>query len=188
MYIININIDNNLVKKIDISDKYQVHQFVYSLFPNRKDDRILYRNEQTRILVMTSLAPNFDRLQQCDFMVKSFDTFFNIGSKFKFDILLNPTIKTRKYKNPIGIIDHDMFLDWFNYQSEKNGFKTTDIFNFYYNLEKIRKPGGQKYSIVSTKLKGIIEVIDGKKFENLLMEGLGDSKYLGYGMFCIARV
>ena len=185
MYLTKLNIDKNLLRKVKIDDKYQAHQLVYSFFPQRKNDRILFRINEDHILIQSIIPPDLSSFHDFEFSLKQLNKTFDDGVVLKFDIIINPTRKTRENKNRIGIVDEKERESWFSYQANKFGYEVLYLEDFGYEMKKIKKQDCN-FTVIENRLCGVLKVVDSDKFNDLFRKGLGSGKSLGYGMFCVA--
>lgn len=154
-------------------DDYRVHQHVRGIFEGNQN--VMFQVTDSNIIVMSDRkAVNIES--------KEIDINKYKNGNYSFSIRLNPSKRDIKTGKRVKI-DPALVKAWIREKFEKNGINA----RFQYIPEGIRnsKKGNNTISLNSVLCFGTFSVIDFNLFEAAMLNGIGNGKGLGFGMFNI---
>lgn len=161
-------------------DNYSFHKLVYSFFPREKQAKFSYNIEEDKdnyyIDIYSSVIPNVVDWMNAETNRINVDS-VKENDKCYFYLKVNAIKrKNGKFSNYVKNEDLQEFLN-----RKDTGIKFLDIKNFHNYKEKTYTKTGVHNTCV-TRCEGVIEIIDKIKFEQTLLNGIGNEKTYGYGM------
>lgn len=180
---------------------YQIHQKLWSLFPNRPEATrdFLFRVEQSSpgghaILLQSAVAPVSAKGDLVLIDQKEFGYSFKQGMSLRFLLTANPTKRIRdlggKKKNQgrcrVPFIDEDEIRDWLA-RKVSDAAQLHEINIVRKNTLYFRKKGNPG-KVVTVTYSGLLTVSDGHLLQGVVEKGIGPAKAFGCGMLSLARI
>ncbi|MEA3548486.1 MAG: type I-E CRISPR-associated protein Cas6/Cse3/CasE [Thermodesulfobacteriota bacterium] len=180
---------------------YQVHQKIWSLFPNRPEAKrdFLFRVEQfspggQAILLQSALMPVAVKGDLVLLDQKEISYSFGEGMGLRFLLTANPTKRIRdvggKKKNQgkcrVPLIDEDEIRDWL-VRKFTGVAQLHEMIIAGKNTLYFRKKGNPG-KIATVTYSGLLTVSDGDFFQGFVEKGIGPAKAFGCGLLSLARV
>ena len=188
----------------DLGNPYQLHRTIMKAFPdnlkeNNSNGRILFRinkNGNKRypsVLIQSLLCPDWSYLiNNGDYLLEDpvFKQFnypnFTKGAKFWFRLFGNPTKKVNGKR--IGMYKEDEQYNWLQRKGKQGGFR---LFHVSINRkEEVRakaNKNSKKITLYGVQFEGVLQVVDSKKFETSMLNGIGSGKAFGLGFLTISK-
>jgi CRISPR system Cascade subunit CasE len=178
-------LDRSAIQQAGIMDPYELHKFVYSLFPGDRRT-FLYLDEGgdamgRHLLILSKkqpLVPNYGSIESR----KVPDTFLQKDT-YAFSVKLNPIERRNGGKRRIPVITQSNLNDWFLRRQIDWGFEAdpSNLEILDTGVEEIRK---QEHLIIFNKatFKGVLRVTDRKGFIRSFENGIGRGKAFGFGL------
>lgn len=188
MILSDLKLTGNQMNQLGVSHEYEIHKFVYSLFPGPVDKKrdFLYvkKYDKFRRVVIRILsqrnptAPDYGILQCRRIPMRYLE-----HQEYNFTVKVNPARRKHKTLEKYPIIDHDELVEWFINKSLLNGMMVDQ-----YSLEirdrgitRIYKPDS---TIVLNKATfvGRFRVTNQELFKDAFIKGFGQAKAYGFGL------
>ena len=185
--------------------EYVMHQWLWELFPGRKERRFLYRREELqgafRFFVLSQERPADNTI--FDMQCRSFAPALSVGQTLRFNLRANPTIckagkrhdllmeakrqaKDRVDSQDVWSCQQQAALEWLARQGEQNGFSLREAGVEAYRQQQIRREKSrQMIQFSSVDYTGVLVVNDPERFLQRLALGYGKSRAFGCGMMMI---
>ena len=191
------------------------HQLIWLLFNyNRDMDRdFIYQKKQTgehtEFIVVSHRRPI--NVKGLKVITKNYDPKITTGERFKFNIEINPTIRSVKTKNKVSVWDYyylqlfdkgcsqdqikekreEKVKDWAIAKMEKYGMTIEELeieSRYKYHINKSKNMFSSKivYDVIS--FVGILRVTNIKEFQEALFDGIGRCKGFGCGLLLVRRL
>lgn len=208
MYMSKVEIDFTKTKsKKDLNHVGAYHNWVEQSFKEKKP-RKLWRidnlNNKSYLLVVSEEKPNKTKLEEYGVAgtaeIKNYSNYLETlkkGMKLKFKATLNPVISIKNKENPNKrgrVVPHITTYYQEKYlidRSEKNGFKLNEFLITERNRVLFKHKdlkGNKPIKLSKVTYEGILEIIDIKKFKNILINGLGKKKAYGFGLMTVIPI
>lgn len=164
-------------------DVYNIHQFVYKLFCNKKREFTFsfeFIDNELIILVYSQNEQKIDEFKtECTFLTENY-----FGKeKYNFFIKINSAIRRGEQYHPVKSKD---FPDWIKNKFLKEGMIVLNLENFKNYNVSFAKPGNKdQIKHFVTSCTGIIQVQDKEKFKMAVTNGVGRSRAFGLGMLLV---
>lgn len=162
---------------INESNDYKIHQKVKSLFEG--DQKVLWQQNSHSLYVLSELAPGkeLDDCRQIDI-----GDVTQKGEQHIFSIRMNPVYRDTKTRKKIKI-DNDKTNEWVNRKLKESGVDAK--FKLSFDGYRTYSKNGFEVPAWTVMVKGFLTVIDSEKFRKSLTNGIGNLKFVGYGMINI---
>lgn len=181
--------------------------------------RFLFRIERgvrgdearTVILVQSALEPDWDyAFQNAPGLVDFWQTRELVlagpqGSRFRFRLLANPTVKRNGKRFPCWFPNEDernrkemrdfetACRAWLDRKGERHGFEIQDIAferagfkqGMKHDYSANRKQDEHKLKLAAVRFDGVLNVCDPAKFTEALRDGIGSGKAFGCGLLSV---
>ena len=183
-----VSLDRQAIQSLKIKDPYSMHKFIYSLFPGN-ERRFLYYDQggdlrYRRILLVSQeqpLVPEIGKIES-----KFIPQDFLEHQRYAFQVLLNPVEQPPESRGKVPVIGRDALRAWFARRQESWGFTShvdeLEIFNL--GVQIIHKEEGDiTYNMA--EFRGVLEVVDGERFSDSFISGIGRGKAFGFGLLQI---
>jgi CRISPR system Cascade subunit CasE len=197
----------------EMAEPYQMHKSLMRAFPDdlkEGDERILFRLEPGRnwaliLLVQSWSLPDWSYLAEPEFRgylllvgepnpaVKAFDLDLAPGQVLTFRLRANPTVKRRfndKDHKRVGIYDEEGQIAWLRRKGELGGFhllsaRTGGQEDVGGKIERDEETHTLKLAAV--QFDGLLQVTDPERLCQIVRQGIGSGKGLGFGLLSLAR-
>jgi len=204
MYITKIKLNKNLR---DVTNPINIHSNIElglkrSENKNVPSGRILWRLEdhgiETHLLVVTPAEPDFKHING-ESITKEYSKLIESveeGKQYLFKVKAN-TVRCSKGVDGsmtsrgkvMGITDYIKQKEWFIEKSKSYGFK---VDNSSFDIitaeqEVFIKRTGEKVTIMTADIEGVLTISDVNIFRNTLTHGFGRAKAYGCGLITIMR-
>lgn len=199
----------SMLKKLDESNIYAFHQWLWQLFPDQKKRNFLFRYEHIaegfRYYLLSDVQPASHNLFRIN--SKSFNPQLISGDRLYFSLRANPVVTRQgkrsdvlmdakfryREKVPAGEIwqyQQQAAIDWLIRQGKMAGFSLESgkaIVTGYkqYSLKKSKQKEPIRFS--SADLNGVLTVTEPERFIAALSHGFGKNKALGCGLMMLKR-
>lgn len=192
----------------DLTSRYLMHQTLCRVRPDagdptsaervhaaaQPDDRVLWRQDDSVLLVLSHFEPDWKRLETVDGQyvsssrVTPFGVQFQAGQGLHFRLDANVAVrrvgkdgKSRRY----SVRTTEGQLEWLARQGETHGFRAwADVTGS--GTERVPKKGGQRLVLNAVRYEGELDVTDPERFQAMLSQGLGHARAFGYGLMTVA--
>lgn len=196
----------------EVSQPYEMHRTLLKAFPDQAQGgpgRVLFRLEsqdspaqaRLKLLVQSDREPDWRCLiEKPDYLAQSpdfkqFEPAFQPGQRLHFRLRANPTVKRMfpgvdKSKR-IGLYKEEEQRDWLARKGEEGGFALLGV-----TVIAEGKVGGKIYrseeeshslNLLAVRFEGLLQVTDPAKFLEMVQQGIGSGKGLGFGLLSLAR-
>ena len=155
---------------------YETHRTVCSILPTQGHH--LFVKKSDHVLILSEERPEGDAYLQTKEI--SPEQFIQDGSRFRFRILVNPTVQ--KAGKRVPLVGAAQTLGWLKSKSSIWGITLEDAV-FIKTDRKVSHRQGHTVTIYGTALAGILQVSNKEAFSKVFKEGVGRARRLGYGMF-----
>lgn len=183
----------------DLANAYEMHSTLMRLV-DAGAGRPLWRLELGRdgrppeLLIQTDVEPDFGALTTLD------DSYFLeadsrpnrlvanlvVGDRLRFRVRANPTV-TREGKRH-GLVQYEEQVAWITRQLQRHGARPLEIHVSGSQREVFRKRrGGAPITVVGVTYDGALEVEDLAGTRELVRNGIGHARALGFGLVTVAR-
>lgn len=173
---------NYLTRIYDLNgDDYQAHQELKNVFDQ---DKILFQRGRFETVILSTKMPVVHKKSIVTKQITVFLDSISNGSEFLFTLRLNPVVTKRiDNKGKRYPVDHKLLREWINAKLESAGMAA----DFIYSSEGPRISVKKDYRITlsSVFVTGMFQVEDSIRFKKALINGIGHSKGLGFGMINI---
>lgn len=161
------------------------------------EDRVLWRQEDARVLVQSHFQPDFTRLQDEGYLLPDghrstpLNLQFQAGQGFRFRLEANVTVRKigedgRSRRCSVHTVDGQ--LDWLKRQGERLGFQAWADVTGVESVRCLKKGnGGGRMVFNSVRFDGELEVTAPALFEEMFGQGMGHAKSLGFGLLSLGR-
>lgn len=205
MYLSKITLNPNSYRtQKELANPYQLHRTIMRAFSDnlkdlKREGRILFRIERKRnqnlpqVLIQSTLCPNWDFILNDEYLVKNplFKQFkypkFSKGNKYWFRLFANPTKKIEGKR--VGMYNEEKQYEWLKRKFELEG--CTIIHANITRKEEVTARVNKKskqMTFYGVQFEGVLQIIDPKKFKNILKNGVGSGKAFGFGLLSIAKL
>jgi CRISPR system Cascade subunit CasE len=172
---------------LKVTDTYEQHQAIWSLFPNTPERRRdhLFRVEaassagQVMVLLQSASAPtSSDRAEvlQC----KAFKPQLNNEAFYKFKLLANPTKCISQGKKVVEIHDESEQIQWLQRKLQGANVNVTSMES---SVVKSRKSFNSRFVC----FEGILQITNAEQVYQALVMGVGRQKHAGAGLLSLAK-
>lgn len=181
----------DLMKLGKDQDAYTFHKLIYSLFPGDKRE-FLYLDKGglygTRsVLILSSKDP----LQPDVGMIRTkiIPDFFLEQENYAFEVRLNPVRRKTGSSRMIPVKADKDLLNWFMERQSRWGINaTSDSLRIDDKGIQVIQKGKSRIIHNQATFKGVLRVIDNKKFRQAFSTGLGRGKAFGFGLLQIQPI
>lgn len=195
---------------LNYMDKYKLHQDICEIFD---DGNLLFRCDYKDRKWYILIISNNDIVEKPEFGkvdTKQYDPNIRINEIYRLDVDLNAVTQksTPEHKNPIKVpvIGEANIINWILKRQVSFGFtleNRNDMFDFYdsdeTNKNYVCEIGKTQHETVIGKKERIheidwhnvkmnVKVVDSDLFKNMLINGIGSSKYCGLGFVKAFRI
>lgn len=176
-------------------DFYQLHGFIYSLFPEEfkykdriKDEgSILYRLERGRssyVLIQSKIAPLWGETKMVTINPQPADHYW-------FRLRANVSRRRASDRKRMGILNMNEQMDWLHRKSQSSGFdlisaSITDCPGMVYSTREDPDYKIPLIAITPVTFEGSLRVRDSALFDQTLRSGIGPGKGFGCGLLSLA--
>lgn len=171
---------------LHVSDTYEQHQAIWSLFPNapdRKRDHLFRvedeRNGQIVVLLQSTSQPQSSQQAQV-LQTKALTIQLNNGDYYKFKLLANPTKCLSQGKKVIEIKDEAEQVAWL--QRKLSGANVTVT-----ALESKLMPSKKSFNSCFVCFEGVMQLTNAEQVYSALVMGIGRKKHAGAGLLSLAK-
>ena len=208
-----LNPRNRRVQK-EVADPYQMHRSLMNAFPDDLepgDERVLFRLEThprtgaLTLLVQSWTLPDWSWLAESNARnyllpvsepnpaVKAFDLDLAPGQVLAFRLRANPTVK-RKFEDGahkrVGLYREEEQMEWLKRKAEDSGFQLLSVHTCERDIVggRIHRNGtSHKLRLLSVQFDGLMQVTDPVRLREMVQQGIGSGKGLGFGLLSLAR-
>lgn len=178
---------HRFIFKKPMKDYYGVHAKIRRMFPVKRplfvsDDlgrTIITRSTMDPILngIKNELAEEVNTLDLDTKLIQDND-------QLKFHLKANPARSS--FKKIIQAQTSSEVMEWIKIVQQRCGFNLIQLDDMYLEKTFVHKPGNS-YSLVGASISGTLNVIDRDKFINMLSNGIGRGRSVGFGLMAIQR-
>jgi len=125
--------------------------------------------------------------------VKSFDLSLAPGQVLAFRLRANPTVK-RKFEDGahkrVGLYREEEQMEWLKRKAEDSGFQLLSVHTCERDIVggRIHRNGtSHKLRLLSVQFDGLMQVTDPVRLREMVQQGIGSGKGLGFGLLSLAR-
>ena len=204
MYLSRLTLNRSRIAILWCSNPYRIHQRLMMACGN--DARVLFRIEETamgiqQIIVQSHDRPDWDAAFM-DFPVlsdaiecKSFELNLQMGSKYRFRLRANPTVKKKVShdgevkKSRLGLISEEDQVKWLERKFEAAGSELLSIQIIPQGLQYSKKnPAKQNesQSHLAVLFEGVLTNREPGLLLQALEKGIGSAKGFGFGLLSLA--
>ena len=206
MYLSRLTLDSQHPKaRRDLGNAYDMHRTLTRAFvsdANAPPSRFLWRRESdlngegaTNLLIQSDVPANWAVIESLSGYAlqvqgnKKVDLsqWVQTGRRYRYRLLVNPTV-TRDGKR-FGLNREDEQLAWFNRQGDQHGFTPLACMRTGHDLLRTqRSKSGDKITLQTVLLEGVLQVTDSTALQLAIQHGLGHGKAMGLGLLSLAPV
>lgn len=191
MYLSRIRLSSADLQIARIATDYEIHQFVYSLFPEMKKRDFLYRAEYgasggLSLIIQSVLmpaAPDYGSIE-----IRKIPVSFYEYDEYVFSLRINSVKRTGSKVSKI-ITDDNEIIEWLCGLMAIRGM---DVFhNSIQIVQKdvmLMKKGKNSITLAYCDVIGVMKISDRKLFEKTVIDGIGRSKGFGLGLLLVKPV
>lgn len=192
MFLSHFHLSFSECREFKIKNDYDIHQFIYKLFPHQEKRCFLYyvdhsSRSKLKILIQSAIRPEV--LSFGHIIVKEVpDSWFDAES-FMFRIRMATVI--RNQGKSVDIVDDEDIENWFVQKANNNGFSILkDSIQVVYSGEmRMNQPNGNRVSMPFKDIVGVLKVTDLNMFiEKAVKKGIGQGKGFGCGLLQLQRI
>lgn len=171
--------------KMRLTNTYEVHKAVYSLFPKGEDNRILYADKGFRdgwrhILILSGIKPETEDPNRVDFRPVP-EKFLDFPG-YVFDVEINAVRRQNATGKLEAIGDRDDIRGWFEERAPTWGFAARSVQVGQHWADIFYKSRDKRVTLAKASLSGILEVRDRDVFKRSFRNGIGRGKAFGCGL------
>ncbi len=179
-------------RKLKIKNDYDIHQFIYKLFPNQEKRCFLYyvdysSKEKLKILIQSEMRPEI--LDYGQIIIKEVSDSWFEADAFMFRIRMATVIRNEgKY---IDVVDDVDIENWIIQKAGNNGFSILkDSVQVVYSGEmRMKQSNGNRVVMPFKDIVGVLRVTDQMTFiEKAVKRGIGQGKGFGCGLLQLQRI
>lgn len=197
-YLSQFTIDQVIALKNKLTNPYQWHQKIWTLFPEKVARDFLFHidasKDPLKVLILSKMTPLAMPLFQVH--SKPLYTSYFSAERYRFEIYCNPTQKkcvrledgTRKKNGMrLGILNAEKAEEWLRNKGALGGFQIESLEEVNYDLLKFDK-GPNMITLAAVTFRGTLAVTEKQKFMDTIFNGLGSAKGLGFGLLKIIPI
>jgi CRISPR system Cascade subunit CasE len=188
------------LKDLRAKDDYSIHRIVYDLFENPSnfenlnktiDRPFLYydlglEKGCVRIIILSHHEPRSKN--SLSLQTKKISDDFLKFSRYRFEILLNPSYRCPSTSKIISLKDEQEILSWFREKCQKNwGFLAEHLF-IKKRIIKTFSKKGDKVTIGGALFNGELLVSNQEQFIESFKNGIGRGKAWGFGLLQLVPI
>ncbi|GAD89982.1 putative CRISPR-associated protein [Vibrio halioticoli NBRC 102217] len=172
---------------LDVTDTYDQHQAIWSLFPDapdRKRDhlfRIENKNGRQLVALLQSTSQPMSSKSAKVLKSKVFNPVITNGDYFKFKLTANPTKCLSEGKKVVELKTEAQQVEWL--QRKLNGANVT-VTSIDSHVTNSRKSSHSRF----VTFEGVLQVINSEQVYSALVMGIGRKKHAGAGLLSLAKV
>ncbi len=204
MYLSRLTLDSQHPQaRRDLGNAYDMHRTLTRAFvadAHAQPSPFLWRRESdgvgaTKLLIQSDVPANWstiDNLGGYALQVQGnkkveISQLVQTGRRYRYRVLVNPTV-TRDGKRH-GLTREDDQLAWLNRQGEKHGFTLLACLRTGHDLLRTQRgKSGDRITLQTALLEGILQATDSTALQLSLQHGLGHGKAMGLGLLSLAAV
>lgn len=172
---------------LKVTDSYEQHQAIWSLFPNtpdrRRDHLFRVENKTTtgEVMVLLQSATEPVSSEQCNVLqTKAFKPTLENEEFYKFKLLAYPTKCISQGKKVIEIRDENEQIAWIHRKLKGANVNVTALDSF---LVKNKKSFNNRFVC----FEGILQITNAEQIYQALVMGIGRQKHAGAGLLSLAK-
>ncbi len=172
---------------LKVTDSYEQHQAIWSLFPNtpdrRRDHLFRVENKTTtgQVMVLLQSATEPVSNEQCNVLqTKAFKPTLENEEFYKFKLLAYPTKCISQGKKVIEIHDENEQIAWLHRKLKGANVNVTALDSF---LVKNKKSFNNRFVC----FEGILQITNAEQIYQALVMGIGRQKHAGAGLLSLAK-
>lgn len=197
LFLTQLNLGFNDLRALKITDEYGVHRTIYSLFEEYRNDNekissvqsgFLYAEQKRngigrQFLILSDRAPVNFALKDGSIITKTVPENFLKFSKYRFQLIINPTIRDKTSGKLRPVTGKLNIISWFSEKSSQSwGFSSTDITVNSTEVLQFKGKNGRSLTIARAELSGILTVTDFEQFHKSFCHGIGRAHAFGCGL------
>ena len=174
--------------KLGIIDEYDLHQFLFKLFPDIRSPKFLYYCSPETVSQFSVLIQSEDipvSLEIGKIETKQIPDDFYRKGKYLFKLRISPVRRNKHHVNAV-LSDAGDILEWMNFKKEYTGI-TVESEGFEIissgTIRMKQKRNSNRIVINYADVIGILTVNDLDKFKSTIRNGFGRCKGFGFGLF-----
>lgn len=164
-------------KPINLSDDYKIHQKVKSWFEGNQ--KVLWYQNSHTLYILSERKPNTNIGETKKL---NMNEYVKEGDQHVFSIKMNPVYCENTTKKKIKI-DKEKTKEWIDRKFKEAGVDA--IFKLSYDGYNEYVKDDVRVPVWTVTIRGFLTVVDSVKFKKALKNGIGNFKFIGYGMINI---
>lgn len=207
MYLSLLRLDHRSRRAMtEASRPYELHRSLLTAFPDEDaggPGRVLFRLDTDHesggmsVIVQSEKEPSWARLNGATGFVteckcKEFQPSLASGQVLRFRLRANPTRRVDGTGKRQGILGHEEQIEWLRKKGQLGGFELIGATAVDEGFAKDRKTYQNSFrhsiTLLSVRFDGLLRVVDPEAFRDMLEDGIGSAKGLGFGLLSIAPV
>lgn len=193
MILTKINFSYKDVKYNKIYNIYALHKIIWKIFDaevrKEQGERILFADKgmdkDKRKVIVLSNTPAKENDYEMEY--KEVPSNYLMQDLYNFEIDINPVKRIHETKKYTPITNFDEISDWFIKKAINNGFQvgSGSLLINKVTATEFTKDNGDKVTINTANISGVLKVTDREKFINSVRYGIGRGKAYGHGLLQI---